>query len=302
MSEAAAGEVGDRDYSASLLGVLCFLAILPHRGFKQFGASEGIEASCAFVLGAIVSKVIPEGLSWGLSVNWEGTEIQLTGTGTSLSIQGQSSRITATLFRLIPRSGPVHSFLIALAAIVQRPSKYRSCVGLAKHLFVLLAMALQHEVEASRGDEVYSTGDGLSLEPSRKTGSRKCRRVPLRFKQSVLAAIWKGSYLRSAQQLLAAKGILSKSHGGARPMSPKGGASFLRQERMSYLYTCRKVLRDVRWFHSSCDATSVGGRKWLQLAGYSVERALGVWCVPQEPLPQRNLLASRNARSIASLP
>lgn len=300
MSEAAASKFGDRDYMVSSLGVLCLMSMLPHRGFKQFCARQKLPEACGFVTDALLSKFVPAKGQRCLTIMLDGKEYRLNGAGAEVSIAGDSSRALATLCKVAPRTGSITQMLVAWAAVVHRPSKYPACVDLAKRFFLRLSAALHDQIESSRGDPMLSATDGLMLSPSRKNGSRRSRQVPWVFKQAVLAAVRKGSYLRSAQQLLAARSILSNARYGNdhQEMSAKAGASFSRKDRLNYMYTCRKVLRDMRWFHFSCDATSVGGRKWLQIAGWSPEKSVGFWCVPQEPLVKTCFVSLSNAQSV----
>lgn len=105
-------------------------------------------------------------------------------------------------------------------------------------------------------------------------------RVAWLFKSAVLKAASSAPYLRSAQQLLAAKHILKRTKWD-RGMKARSGLGFVKTGRLKYIHASRRLMQSCRWAHFVCDATSIGGRKWLQIVNWSVERGVGFWCIPQ---------------------
>lgn len=115
--------------------------------------------------------------------------------------------------------------------------------------------------------------------------------VPWLYKKAVLDASAESPYLRTPQQILAARQILMRSTVHRSGVKARSGLGFVKSSRLRYIYSSRKLMRSCRWAHFVCDATSIGGKKWLQIVNWSVEKGVGFWCIPQAG-------PASNARSI----
>lgn len=109
-----------------------------------------------------------------------------------------------TLKRILQRDMmPLHEAMVDLGRIASPKSKYGKVCDLASWICLEVAVLSGRQAELSQNDDMWGQCDGLELQPLRRMGSRKCRRISLAYKVALGSAVRGSKELHTPGQLLA---------------------------------------------------------------------------------------------------
>ena len=175
------------------------------------------------------------------------------------------------------------AMLRMFTALRQKSRLRKNTVAFVEATFRRLVHGIATEIEAIRDEAKWVETSGIAMEPLRRAGSSRTRRVSSTYRIAVNTSVFDEVGIRTLAAFLAAQRIIAGGFGrrGKKGPAARTGERYLISHQKQYMMASHRAFQNAKHAFVSTDASRVAALDLLVFAHGDPHTGLAGWSPPQ---------------------